>query len=55
MISTPAVTPMGAPAGYTIGTVLTNDKTHNFEISHSGATDFRPTLGTPNFKFDAEL
>ena len=55
MIATPAVTNIGAPAGYTIGTVLTNDKTHNFEISHSGAGDFRPSLGTPNFKFDAEL
>ena len=31
-------------SGFSIGTVQTNSKTHNFEFSHSRTTDFRPFL-----------
>jgi hypothetical protein len=55
MRASPTVTNSGVTTNFSIGSVQTNDKAHNFEISHSGATDFRPFLGSPNFKFDAEL
>ena len=38
-------------SGFSIGTVQTNSKTHNFEFSHSGTTDFRPFMGSGNWKF----
>jgi hypothetical protein len=55
MRTSPTVTNAGVSSGFSIGTVHTNDKAHNFEVTHSGATDFRPALISPNFKFDAEL
>tara|TARA_R100000406_G_scaffold40151_1_gene26774 strand:+ start:1434 stop:2498 length:1065 start_codon:yes stop_codon:yes gene_type:complete len=55
MRASPTVTNSGVSTNFSIGTVQTNDKAHNFEVSHAGATDFRPALVTPNFKFDAEL
>jgi len=55
MRASPTVTNSGVTSGFTIGTVLTSDQSHNFEISKSSTTDFRPALTSPNFKFDAEL
>lgn len=55
MRASPTVTNSGVSSGFSIGTVHTNDKAHNFEVTHSGAADFRPALVSPNFKFDAEL
>ena len=55
MRASPTVTNPGISSGFSIGTVQTNNKTHNFELGHAGSVDFRPFLGSPNFKFDAEL
>lgn len=55
MRASPTVTNSGISSGFSIGTVQTNDKTHNFELGHAGSVDFRPFLGSPSFKFDAEL
>ena len=54
MRTSPTVTNSGITSGFSLATVQTNDKSHNFEMTNT-VTDFRPFLGTPNFKFDAEL
>ena len=55
MRTSPTVTNSGITSGFSIATVQTNDKSHNFEVSKASTTDFRPSLTSPNFKFDAEL
>lgn len=55
MRASPTVTNSGISSGFSIGTVQTNEKAHNFELGHAGSVDFRPFLGSPSFKFDAEL
>lgn len=55
MRTTPSVTNAGISSGFSIGTVQTNSKTHNFEFSATARVDFRPFMGSPEWKFTAEL
>ena len=55
MRASPNVTNAAITSPWSIGTVSTNSKTHNFEFSRTGTTDFRPFMGSPVWKFEIEL
>lgn len=55
MRGTPAVSNAGITSPWSIGTIATTTKTHNFEFSRTATADFRPFMGSPVWKFSAEL